>query len=80
MKEIEMPSETATVPVKSPWTSKINVVNVVTALISLAAGFGFVVPDEWKDTVLQLVGVLGPLLTVVLRTWFSTSVTSTSVK
>lgn len=57
--------------VSSPWWSKINLVQVITAVVALCAAFGIVIPDEWQRTVLELVAVIGPLVTMVLRTFFT---------
>lgn len=75
-----MAEETKTVEVKSAWLSKINWVSAITALVALAAAFGFVIPQEWVDTVLKLVAIVSPILTIGLRTFFTTTITPASAK
>lgn len=65
------------VPVKSPWTSKINWVAVPAAVAGIAAVFGF---DLSKETVEYIVTAASGLfaLIAVIRTWFTKDVVSTS--
>lgn len=74
------PSTEVEVPVVSAWWSKINIVAVLTALISLAAALGFVVPPEWREVVLQIGAIGSPVLITILRTWFTRSVTPSVAK
>lgn len=69
----------AVVPVKSPWFSKVNITAVVTAAISLAAALGFVIPEEYQKLALEIAGTIGPVLVVVMKTWFTPTVSSASV-
>lgn len=68
----------AMVPVESPWTEKINITQIVTALFGLLAGFGLPIPDSTKVAILQFLVVMGPLVTIVFRTFFSKGIASTS--
>lgn len=68
----------AIVPVESPWTSKINITQVITALFGLLAGFGLPIPDGTKVAVLQFIVVVGPVVTVVFKTFFSKGIPWTS--
>lgn len=68
----------AMVPVESPWTEKINITQIVTAFFGLLAGFGLPIPDSTKVAILQFLVVMGPLVTIVLRTFLSRGIASTS--
>lgn len=75
---IDASPTTALVPVEAAWTSKINITQVVTALIALAVSFGVPVSDSMKVNILTLVGIVGPGITAVLRTFFTRSITAAS--
>lgn len=66
------------VDVKSAWLSKINIVAIVTAIVTLATAFGLDIPEETKVQILSIAGVLGPILIGVLRTYFTTTLTPAS--
>lgn len=68
----------AIVPVDSPWTSKINITQVVTAFFGLLAGFGLPIPDSTKVAILQFLVVMGPIVTVVLKSFYTKSISATS--
>lgn len=72
--------ENKVVEVKSAWFSKINIVSAVSALVALATALGIAVPQEWVDSVMKLVAVVAPVLTLILRTWFTTTITPASAK
>ena len=64
--------------VKSDWASKINWVNVVSAVAVLGALFGLDISPEMQAKIAGGLGVVTPLVTVVLRTWFTTKLTTSS--
>lgn len=51
--------------------SKINWTNALALAVSLAAVFGFVIPDEYQKTFLEVTATATPLLTIVLRSFFT---------
>ena len=51
--------------------SKINYANAVAAAIALLASFGFVIPEEYQALAMQAVAVGAPILTIILRTFFT---------
>lgn len=63
------------VAVKSAWWSKINWVQAITLLATVAAVFGFDFPPETQAKVVETLVGVSTLATIVLRTWFTTSVT-----
>lgn len=75
---IDASPTSAIVPVTSAWTSKINITQVATALIALAVGFGIPISDSMKVNILTLVGIVGPGITAVLKTFFTKSITAAS--
>jgi hypothetical protein len=71
-------NQLAIVPVKPSWMSKINIFNG--GILATAAGwFGFNIPQTPEEWVQAIVSFLVPALTMVLRTWFSGSVTAASM-
>ncbi len=71
--------DVAIVPVKSAWLSKINITAAIAAAIALLAAFGVAIPAEWQVTLVKVVAVFGPILTIVLKTWFTNTVTPSSL-
>ena len=66
------------VAVKSAWWSKINWVQAVAMVATVATVFGFNFPPEFQAKVVEtIIGVSG-VATIILRTWFTTSVTVAS--
>ena len=63
------------VETKSAWLSKINITSFVAALIALAAASGWVISEELSKQILTVTGIVGPMVIVVLRTWFTSTVT-----
>lgn len=57
--------------VSTPITSKINFVAVVSFLVSLAAVFGIVIPADIQDAAIKIVALGAPVITFILRTWFT---------
>jgi len=63
------------VAVKSAWWSKVNWTQAVAMIATLGVLFGLnVSPEEQAKIVATIQGVAG-LATIILRTWFTTSVT-----
>lgn len=66
-------------PVKNPVTSKINILNG--GFLAIVLGwFGYNIPTTPEGWASLVVTAATPLLTIIFRTWFTKSVTSTSVK
>ncbi len=63
------------VEVKNSWWSKINIVSVVTFAITMLSVAGIVIPEDMQKTILEITGLASPLIVVILRTWFTRSVT-----
>jgi hypothetical protein len=58
--------------VSPPRFSKINWSMGVAAVVALLASFGYVIPPEWQEFALKVIAVGGPLVAMILRTWFTT--------
>lgn len=63
------------VAVKSAWWSKINWVSAVAMVATAATMFGFDFPPEMQAKVVATITGVSGFATIVLRTWFTTSVT-----
>lgn len=63
---------------KSAFLSKINWTQVLTVAFTLLAAFGVNIPEDMKVNLITAVTAIGGLLTVVLRTWFTKSITPSS--
>lgn len=66
------------VAVRSAWWSKINWVQAVTMLATIATVFGFDFPPELQAKIVATITGVSGVATVILRTWFTTSVTPAS--
>ena len=66
------------VAVKSAWWSKINWVQAVAMLATVATVFGFDFPPELQAKIVATISGVSGVATVILRTWFTTSVTPAS--
>ena len=66
------------VAVKSAWWSKINWVQTVALLATIATVVGFDFPPELQAKVVETIVGLSTVATVILRTWFTTTVTPAS--
>jgi hypothetical protein len=51
--------------------SKINWTNALAAVVALSAALGFVIPQEYQDLAIKAVAVGAPVLTIILRTFFT---------
>jgi hypothetical protein len=69
---------TAQVDVKRDWASKINWTSVVSAVAVITALFGFDIPQDMQLKIVGFLGIATPVVTVVLRTWFTTKLTASS--
>ena len=74
---------TATVPVVSPWWSKINWTQVVTVALSsaitLISGRAFGLDDATTVKVLGALNLINGVVTVILKTWFTSTITPQSL-
>lgn len=66
------------IKVQSAWLSKINLVSAVTALLALATAFGLPVDDATKVQILSIAGVASPVIIMLLRSYFTTTITPAS--
>lgn len=73
-----MPTEVATVPVKSSWFSKINWIQGMAFVAMLASFFGI---DDGTLLAQVEAGIIAAstLLTTITRTWFTKDVTAASM-
>ena len=69
---------TQVVDVKSAWFSKVNWTAALSALLTLLVAFGLPLTEEQKAGVLSAVGVIGPVIVMILKTYFTTTVTPAS--
>lgn len=74
-----MPQETVVVEVKSAWGSKIIWTQVVGVLAMVGTVFGFDVPPEMQSEIVVGIGAIQGIITLVLKTWFTSTVTPSSV-
>lgn len=65
---------------QSAWYSKINWTQVLTVVFTMLTAFGFNVPEDLRVNIMAAVTAIGGLLTIVLRTYFTTTITPTSAK
>lgn len=75
-----MKMSTAVVDVKPATESKINWAQVIALLVWAASFFGFVVPPEMQAAFIAAITPIQAVVTIILRTWFTKSVTPSSVK
>lgn len=67
-----------TVAVKSAWASKVNWIAALTALSALITQFTPLLPPADQGEATAAVTVIGTLLTIVTKTFFTTTVTPSS--
>jgi len=60
---------------KSAWASKINWVEIIKMAGVIAPAAGLVVPPDLVPAVVGAVSAVGGLVTIVMRTWFTTKMT-----
>lgn len=63
------------VAIKSAWWSKVNWTQVVAMAATLGVLFGFNLPAEDQAKIVATIQAVAGLATIILRTWFTTSVT-----
>lgn len=63
------------VAVKSAWWSKINWTQAIAMAASVGVFFGLDIPPEQQAKIVVTINALSGLATIVLRTWFTNSVT-----
>lgn len=68
------------VAVKSAWWSKINWVQAITLVATIATVFGFDFSPELQAKIVETLVAFSALATIILRTWFTTSVTEAAAK
>lgn len=66
--------------VKSSWLSKINWTQGVTGAAVLLSWVGIDMPPEVRAAVISVISGIGLVVTWVIRTWFTTSITTASVQ
>lgn len=68
------------VAIMSAWASKINWTQAFSVIATMAAFFGFNIPKELLPAILVAINAVTAVITIILRTWFTTKVTTASVK
>ena len=69
------------VPVKSAWLSKINwtqAVASVAMVLTLVTGNAVALTGDQQSAIVVTIGVIGNIVTFVMKTWFTKSVTPSS--
>lgn len=66
------------VAVKSAWWSKINWTQAIAMAATAATMFGFDFSPEMQAKVMESIVGVSSIATIVLRTWFTTSLTPAS--
>lgn len=77
---IQATSETARVPVRSAWFSKINWTQAVAVLASVGVVFGISMPPETQVSIVAGIQGAQALVTWALRTFFNNSVSPASLE
>lgn len=75
MKQLDVRS----VPVKPDWQSKINWIVVAQFVAMMFAVFGVDVDADTLNKIVVGIGALSSVLVLVVRTWFTTALTKSSV-
>lgn len=68
----------AEVEVKSAFLSKINWTQLISVLASLLIVFGINIPPELQAHLAAAITALSAILTIVMKTWFTTTITPAS--
>ena len=66
------------VAIKSAWWSKVNWTQIIAMAASLAVVFGLNISPEDQAKIVATVQGVSALATIVLRTWFTTTITPAS--
>lgn len=69
----------AAVAIKSPLASKVNWIAGIAALIAAGNDMLPIIPDKYRHYVTGAVAVLGGILTIVTKTFYTTTISSASV-
>jgi hypothetical protein len=72
-------TDTAIVPIKSAWTSKINWTQAISVIASLLALKGINLDASTQASILSVIIGINAVTTWVMRTWFNGSVTASSL-
>lgn len=75
---VQSSPDIAIVPVKSALASKINWTQLVMIAAMILAMFGLNITPAEQAAIVTTLGVVGGLITIVVKTWFTNSVTSAS--
>ena len=65
--------------VKSAWASKVNWNSIVMLLIGVASFFGYKISETDQATIMAAIMSVGSVVTIILRTFFTKSLTKGSV-
>ena len=71
-------ADIAEVEVKSAFLSKINWTQLISVLASLLVVFGVDFPPELQAHIAAAITAISAIVTVVMKTWFTTTVTPSS--
>lgn len=71
-------AEVTEVEVKSAFLSKINWTQLISVLASLLIVFGINIPPELQAHLAAAITALSAIVTIVVRTWFTTAITPAS--
>lgn len=72
-------ANTAKVPIKTAWLSKINWTQAVAFIAALATMFGIDLDSETQSQILTGIVAIQAVVSWVLRTWFNASVSQASL-
>lgn len=64
--------------IKSAWLSKINWTAAISALLTLLIALGLPISEETKVQIMTVTGTLAPVIIMIARTWFTSSITPAS--
>jgi hypothetical protein len=79
-KMADAPKPLALVEVEGAAASKVNWAQILALVTGLLATFGIVIPEEWRSTILEVLAVATPVITIILRTFFSKKVLAPSLR
>jgi peptidoglycan hydrolase-like protein with peptidoglycan-binding domain len=74
------PMETILANVKSAWASKLNWTLAAGAVFNVLAFLGILVPTDVKDAVVVVGNGLVLIVAWIIKTWFTTAITTASAK
>lgn len=78
MAAINASPNVSVVPVTSPFLSKVNWAQVITVALTLLTVVGADIPAETKIQVVEGIGAIGSVVTIVIKTFFTKSISSSS--